>query len=246
MTKDKLFSEIGLVHFQKRKGSRRVSIRIKDGEVHVIVPYLTPLALAEAFVLQKKNEILAAQKKQQSRIASVRKIVESQTKFTHFHNLEIARSEDAKLRGTITSDTIKLWIPALVSLENEQVQDYINEAIQKALRKEAQEFLSKRIEFLAKKYGFTYSGLKISSAKTRWGSCNSRKRIVFSLYLMTLPFHLIDYVILHELCHTIHMNHSAEFYALLDKCVAGKNVQYRKEMKQCAMNVFPKFTKDSE
>lgn len=244
--KEKFFPEIGVVHFQKRKGSRRVSIRIKNGEVYVVVPYFAPLALAEAFVLREKDAIIAAQKKQQARLVSEKKIIESQEKITHFRNLEIVRDEGTSLRGSITRDAIKLFVPQSVAVENEQVQDFIKAAIQKALHKEALDYLSKRIAVLAQQHGFEYSGVKISSAKTRWGSCNSKKYIVFSLFLMTLPYHLIDYVILHELCHTVYMNHSKDFYALLDKCVCGKNTQYRKEIKQCRINVSPKFTKDAE
>ena len=61
---------------------------------------------------------------------------------------------------------------------------------------------------------------------------------------MTLPFDLIDYVILHELCHTKYMNHSKDFYALLDACCGGNNEQFRKEMKKHPMDVFPKFNTD--
>ncbi len=67
--------------------------------------------------------------------------------------------------------------------------------------------------------------------KTRWGSCSSANNINLSLHLMTLPFHLIDYIILHELCHTIHKNHGSKFHQLLEK-VSGNSKQLDKEVKQ--------------
>ncbi|MCQ2605961.1 MAG: M48 family metallopeptidase [Bacteroidales bacterium] len=244
--KEKFFPGIGVVHFQKRKGSRRIGVKVKNGEVYVTVPYLVALSQAEMYVLQLTDKIVEAQKKQLARKVSERKIVESQAKITHFRDLKLVRGDGTNMRGSITRDTINIIVPQSVAVENEQVQSFIKKAIQKALRKEAQDYLPKRTESLANQFGFGFSGVTISSAKGRWGSCNSKKHIVFSLFLMTMPFHLIDYVILHELCHTVYMNHSNDFYALLDKCVGGKHAQYRKEMKQCAINVFPKFAKDSE
>lgn len=69
---------------------------------------------------------------------------------------------------------------------------------------------------------------------------------MFSLFIMTLPYEHIDHIILHELCHTVHMNHSAEFYALLNTCCNGNLARLRKEHKKHEMTVFPKFSMDNE
>jgi predicted metal-dependent hydrolase len=84
---------------------------------------------------------------------------------------------------------------------------------------------------LAGKHGFTYQSVQIRNSKTRWGSCSSKKTISLSLYLMILPPHLKEYVLLHELCHTVHMNHGPAFWALLDQCTNGKSLELRKELK---------------
>jgi predicted metal-dependent hydrolase len=104
-----------------------------------------------------------------------------------------------------------------------------NEAL---LRKKAQSFLPEKLAELAHLHGFTYKTVQIRKSKTRWGSCSSKSIINLSFYLMLLPQHLIEYVLLHELCHTIQMNHSPAFWALLDKQTQGKAKSLRKEIRK--------------
>ncbi|MDR0798512.1 MAG: M48 family metallopeptidase [Dysgonamonadaceae bacterium] len=99
------------------------------------------------------------------------------------------------------------------------------------LRCEAQRILPLLLERLAREHGFQYVSVRIRKSRTRWGSCSSRKTISLSLYLMLLPSHLIEYVLLHELCHTVHMNHSADFWALLDRHTQGQSQALRRELK---------------
>jgi predicted metal-dependent hydrolase len=90
------------------------------------------------------------------------------------------------------------------------------------LRKKASAVLFPRTEQLAKQYGFTYLKLAVKDMHSRWGSCSAVNKLNYSIYLATLSDELIDYVILHELCHTVHKNHGPQFWALLDKLTQGK------------------------
>lgn len=87
------------------------------------------------------------------------------------------------------------------------------DAQKKILAKKAKEYLPYRLEFWAKKYGYNYSGLRLSHANTRWGSRSSSGTISLNIGLMKVPEPLRDYVILHELAHINHMDHSAAFWA---------------------------------
>ncbi len=238
---DKIFPTIGVVHFNKKKGCRKVIVKVKnDGEVYVSTPWLYPQKLAENFVLSNTEWIINQQlkKKEQTKIIS-----QSQERFTHFHNLEIVKGLDNSLRISVKDETIKAIVPQTIGIENPRIQEELTSTIETVLRKEAQFYIPDRIKLLAQQHNFSYASVKISSAKTRWGCCNTQKRIIFSLYTMTLPFYLIDYIILHELCHTVYMNHSKDFYDLLNQCCGGNHKKYQAEIKRCSMDVFPKFMK---
>ncbi len=85
----------------------------------------------------------------------------------------------------------------------------------KLLKKQARVILRQKLDEYSKITGLKYGRMKITSAKGRFGSCSSTGTICFSYRLMLYPEEARDYVVLHELCHLVHMNHSADFYALV-------------------------------
>lgn len=87
----------------------------------------------------------------------------------------------------------------------------------KQLAKKAKEYLPYRLEYYAKLYGYKYSKCRLTHAGTRWGSCSSNRTISLNIGLMKIPEVLRDYVILHELAHLNHMNHSKDFWAEVKK-----------------------------
>jgi predicted metal-dependent hydrolase len=79
-------------------------------------------------------------------------------------------------------------------------------------RQQARRIIQERAEFYAKQYGFQYQGIKITSARTRWGSCSRNGSLNFSWRLIMAPLEQVDYVVVHELAHTVHHNHSKRFW----------------------------------
>ena len=88
-----------------------------------------------------------------------------------------------------------------------------------------------RIERWSQLTGLRYTKLTIRASRSKWGSCTGQNHISLSLFLMTLPEHLRDFVILHELCHTLHHNHSPRFHALLDRLVGGHEKALNRELR---------------
>lgn len=99
------------------------------------------------------------------------------------------------------------------------------------LRRAAKTDLPERIERIARQTGLAYAKLTIRASRTKWGSCSGRNTISLSLFLVTLPEHLRDYVIVHELCHTVHHNHSPRFHALVDSLTGGQEKALSRELR---------------
>ena len=93
--------------------------------------------------------------------------------------------------------------------ETQRTRDYQK----KMLMKKAKEYLPYRLEYYAKLYGYDYDKCRLTHANTRWGSCSSNRTISLNIGLMKVPEVLRDYVILHELAHLHHMDHSKAFWA---------------------------------
>jgi predicted metal-dependent hydrolase len=84
-------------------------------------------------------------------------------------------------------------------------------------RERAREIINERVGTYASGYGFQYQGIKITSAKTRWGSCSSKGSLNFSWRLILAPLEQVDYVVVHELVHTVIHNHSKRFWNKVEK-----------------------------
>ena len=85
-------------------------------------------------------------------------------------------------------------------------------AIEKWYKKKAKEHIVRRAKELASKHGFEYNNIRITSARTRWGSCSGKKNLSFSWRLIMVPQETIDYVIFHEFAHLRYMDHSKLFW----------------------------------
>jgi len=101
-------------------------------------------------------------------------------------------------------------------------------ALNKWCRLKAKPIFNKMLEVLAEEHGFHFNKLSIRSQKTRWGSCASNKNISLNSKLLLMPENVVKYVMIHELCHTLEMNHSSRFWRLVEDC----DPQYRENRKQ--------------
>lgn len=131
-----------------------------------------------------------------------------------------ARMKEKEIYKFIESK--KSWIDKHLTKLNERqkilddLKPYTREEI-KQFTEKAKIDIPKRVEFYAKKIGVTYNKVTIRCQQTRWGSCSSKGNLNFNCLLVLLPDEIIDSIVVHELCHIKQMNHSARFYAEIDK-----------------------------
>ena len=88
---------------------------------------------------------------------------------------------------------------------------------ERSYREKARAILTDKTEYYGRLIGVTYNRIRIADQKTRWGSCSSRGTISYNWHLILLPENILDYVVVHELCHLLEMNHSPRFWSQVEK-----------------------------
>lgn len=179
----------------KRKNMQKIILRVENkNEIKLSSSHLSKSYIKE-FIYDKKEWIL----ERNSKISSAFEIGSS------FYFLDKEYTiEHHQARFKI--DENKVYINPLKA--KEQSNSFY--------KKEAIKYLSKRTLYWKNEMQLEYSDLKFRFAKRRWGSCNSKGVISLNPYMMKLSREMIDYIIVHELSHLEHLNHSKKFYALVE------------------------------
>lgn len=198
-------ADIGDVSFFRRRGSKSVKLKVDEqGRVSVTMPHYMPYTLAQQFV-RKHTDWLHDQTSRR-----VTELTEG-LRVGRVHLLRFVYDINAKQPvGRVTASQVIVRYSGEIS--DSSVQAAARAAATRALRREAQHFLPKRLSDIAAAEGYVYSGMSIKQLRGRWGSCDHTKHITLNLYLMQLPIECIDYVILHELAHTRALNHGPDFW----------------------------------
>lgn len=222
---------IGPINFRPSVRAKYVNIRIKPGpDVTVSVPRGVSHEQAREFVHEKMDWIKRKLQKLESLEKQAQVFDEHTSYSTRRHRLVIEKMDVEAIRVRLSKGIIRVSCPLNINVEDRSVQDAIRGGIARALRLEAKEYIPRRVAQLAKTNGFTYNKIFFKNARTRWGSCSGRNNLNFNIHLMRLPQKLIDYVILHELIHTIVKNHSKKFWEELNKYV-GDAKALQKELR---------------
>ena len=218
---------LGELIIRRSTRARRVFVTVRPTEVRLTLPMRYPLADALAFAESKRDWIEQARKRAAQKAGPPRII---QPPFrTRLHELEIRPG--AKPGFRIATPSLIVALPDNIPASDPEGQRIIRRAVTEALRVEAWQILPERVTRLADLHGFRYAGLSFRNAVSRWGSCSARNTLSLSINLMLLPDHLVDYVILHELCHTREKNHGPRFHALLDRVTNGLHRRLDRELK---------------
>lgn len=128
--------------------------------------------------------------------------------------------------------------PPDTQFDTPECQEWLRRVVEKVLRQQASWLLPERLRALSVLHNLPFGQCRVNVSKGRWGSCSIRKDINLSCYLILLPPHLREYVMLHELCHTREMNHGPRFWELLDSLTGGRAKELRNELKNYRTEVW--------
>jgi hypothetical protein len=231
MTKFFYIEGLGDVRVTKYRRSKRIKILVnQQSEVKVSIPYYVSYKRGLSFVKEKLPWIQQSQNRMMAN-SNQKKLLGPGYSFDFLDKkLSIKTTQEPWISTQIRANEIILACPSTVDYQEEENQQLIESLIIEVLRKEAKKYLPVRVEMLAGLHGFEYSGVAIKNLRSRWGSCSGTNNINLNLHLVRLPVDLIDYVILHELVHTKHKNHSIHFWNALGDVLNKDAKKYRKKM----------------
>ncbi len=221
---------IGEVEFIKSRTSRLLRISMKPFRaIRVTFPAYVSIREARQFAEEKKEWIKRQAAKMNEKEKAVTLFRPGALFKTRDHTLYLHTHEDKAIKIIIKSGGVHIFYPSFASVDDPRIQRAIRKGITEAWRIEAAKYLPRRVEELAAAHGFSYGKVSFRNNKTRWGSCSRENNISLHIQLMRLPQHLADYIILHELAHTVHKNHGKQYWQLLDK-ITGNARKLDKEM----------------
>lgn len=208
----------------KRRASRSLRLSITaTGQVRVTIPTWTPYRAGLEFARSRQAWISTHQQ-------SPANLHDGQAIGKAHHVRFVPERALIKVNSRVGSSEIIIRYPANLTEQDPAVQKVAATACARALRKQADKLLPQRLHSLAIQHDFHYKGVSVRQLKSRWGSCDQNGHIVLNIYLLQLPWELIDYVILHELTHTQVLRHGPKFWQTLETYLPSVK-HCRKEIK---------------
>lgn len=189
----------------KRSSRRSVGLKIDTQGLTVSIPLRMPENAIERILYEKSGWILKKLQEACARSAPVPEWRDGE-RFAFLGNHYALRTRmSPKVEIGINGEFLDVAMPDPQASE-------IAVVVEDWYKQQALDFFAERIAHFCPKLGVALPRLFLSSAKTRWGSCNSKGEVRLNWRLMFMPRHLVDYVVSHELAHLIEMNHSAAFW----------------------------------
>ena len=191
------------IAYQVVRSNRKSVALVIDNEANLIVraPILMPETTIDEFVRKKRRWI----NEKQQQVAT----------FGEKHPPVVVETGESIMYLGSSYAIIKDAVDAVEISGNELVvpEDYDVEALTAWLKEQAMQTISERVALYANIMGVTPGTVKLSEAKARWGSCSTKNNLNFAWRLIMCPLSVIDYVVVHELSHITHKNHSPAFWS---------------------------------
>lgn len=200
---------VQLIRSKKRR--KTLSLRIKeDGSIVLYVPYHTPKGEIEGFIKGKESWVIKKISEKERSIKETEKAFIPGEKFLYLgesYPLEIRESDHQE-------PPLKLSFGKFI-LDQGHIEEARDLFVQ-WYKREAKEKIAGRVDYYSNRLDLFPKGIKITSAKYRWGSCSRDNRLSFSWRMIMAPLTILDYILIHELAHIKEKNHSRRFWRYLE------------------------------
>lgn len=218
--------ELGRLVVRVNACAKSLVFRTKSDAVYISVPPRTSAKDIKDAIEKLRDKLVASRQKLTRRLIDLDFRIDAE-----YFNLSLVHGEHQKFLAHSELNKMRIVCPPDTDFNDERLQARLRKVVEEAMRRNAKIMFPSRLSTLSEQHKLPYQSVKINASRGRWGSCSSKKDINLSYFLMMLPGHLIDYVLLHELCHTREMNHSVRFWTLLDEFTDGKANALRQELK---------------
>lgn len=220
-------SEFDRIIIYSRSNARNITMRVKPDGLYVTVPPYTKSAAIQKAIAQYRVVL----RESYNKIHRQQQITPDFRIDAECFKLKLAERNSKNFTLHYGASEVTLYYPYGCDFSSKEVQATIKNGIVRALKHNAMQLLPPVLELLAQRFNMKYRKVKVNGARKRWGSCSAAGTINLSCYLILLPPHLSDYVMLHELAHTVEMNHGERFWKLLDDMTDGNALRLRKELR---------------
>ncbi len=215
---------VGQVKLVKRRGARSIRLSIDSRNcLRISLPPWVSYQTALGFAASRKNWIESHWEKTEP--------LKDKEHIGKAHILcFIPKEQISRPSSRLLGNEVRILYPNHLSSSDTSVQSAAQRGAIRALTNQAETLLPRRLLELSKKHGFQFHSVQIKKIHSRWGSCSTNQEITLNIFLMQLPWELIDYVIMHELVHTEILHHQAAFWRRLEQCLP-KTKQYKKALR---------------
>ncbi len=203
---------LGKILYIKRVRCKSIRVSVNfENEIKVSMPFFVTYGMAQKFVEKNLHKINMIIKRMQAR-------------------------KKGAMEGNSTDAPVEPYVRRYTDNQLEEI------------RKRAYYILPQRLEYwssklnaevhlksaigISKTLPFSYNRVAIKNNRTNWGSCSSKRNINLNMHLVNLPQELMDFVIIHELCHLVYSNHGTDFHKLVNYICKGREPEFQKQLRK--------------
>lgn len=231
-----------LISYSIRKSmkAKHVSLSIGVDGVQVVAPFTMNDSVIISLVEGKQNSIFSkfkAYRQRHMHTRAEREFVSGEKLLFMDNNYPLKVVEHKGCHTNVSLTDGQFLIAINTDLPIEKRREEIKGKLEQWYIGRAKDLFTERLEFFSNRIGVEFNLVKLKNQRTRWGSCSQKGNLNFNWRIAMAPLFIVDYIVVHELCHLKQMNHSPEFWLLVESQISDYKIM-RKWLKQNGSNLY--------